>query len=759
MSVDPQSLEDLMEEYSTIPDYENVPSNAITPQYLTVRLWLHQYQAMYLALKAEASPPVVNKDGEVFYSRSGIMCLGTGTGKTMIMLGIANFSVDKSAIDANIASTSLNIIKLNKRTRQNIDCTIICGERKIVKDAWLSDLQKGYPQLPYYFFETIGTFESEIEKSFEMLTFKQKQTQIKQFIGEYYNNLLSKQIDQQAFEIAMIQFGDIRSKEDVEEYYKKMEEEYKDALRNAVNNALIRIMSTVKIFFVTKDSFYFLFDFFRSYTVSRIILDEPQNTTLTKQDFFKEYIKDPRMKKLKSAGMGKMLPYYEESPCRFLWYVSATPHLIPDNDSGHYFNSWVSKNDFVITDYATNLEEGRLFPELVERYVIKFPYSYIVEKSRPEFKKYINRYNLKCTRSAEAAILRGALGDEFDQMLENDDYEGVVSKLGVGGNISTILDDVIQRLTIEIKKHVAKISSYDPATPQHVIDKSEEKLADERLNLLNLQKRIARYRGIENSATHENCSICLEELHLIPKAGDNNDQRCISHMSCMNIFHIGCLKPIILGQNKKCPMCREQLREEDLKLTCDSSGKSLQQQTQEQDMQRQDSLMKQQVRAIDTEKFYDSKNEALKTALGPMVRDGQYRNRSKVLLFVEFRNDDSAKCDEIIKLCQDAGFNVRLPNKVGTKDQLAAKFPIRNGKRVEQAGAANIIKKEIEKFRDSHEPFVWIFRSGKESSGLSFPFCDTSIEYSTFKSHLQIQGRTLRLNRVVPVDLIRLDYV
>ena len=44
MSADPQSLEDLMEEYSTIPDYENVPSNAIIPQYLTVRLWLHQMQ-------------------------------------------------------------------------------------------------------------------------------------------------------------------------------------------------------------------------------------------------------------------------------------------------------------------------------------------------------------------------------------------------------------------------------------------------------------------------------------------------------------------------------------------------------------------------------------------------------------------------------------------------------------------------------------------------------------------------------------------
>lgn len=32
-------------------------------------------------------------------------------------------------------------------------------------------------------------------------------------------------------------------------------------------------------------------------------------------------------------------------------------------------------------------------------------------------------------------------------------------------------------------------------------------------------------------------------------------------------------------------------------------------------------------------------------------------------------------------------------------------------------------------------------------------------KYSTFRSHKQIIGRALRLNRVVPVDLIRLDNV
>lgn len=757
MSTDIQELETLMEEYSTIDDIESVPTDAIKVPYLMVKLWPHQYQAIYLALKAEAGGPVVNKDGEVFYSRSGIQCLGTGTGKTMIMLGVSNFSVDSPAINANLAATSLNTIKLNKIPRQNIDCTVIVADRKIIKDAWLSDLGKGYPSLPFYFFETIGTFETDVEKSPVMVQLKQKQFQIKQYMGAQLNAFLGKQLSQLDFEVNLSRFGDIKSEADIKDYFKTMEDDYIVEKRKAVNEALIRIMSSVKIFFVTKDSFYFLFELFKSYTISRMILDEPQNTTLTEQKLFREYLKDPRMNQLRSAGMGKMLPYYEESPCRFLWYVSATPHLIGDNNDKHYFNSWVAKNDMVITDYSNNKAEDRLFPELSSRYVIKFPYSYIIEKSRPDFQQYVNRFILKASRAATAAILKGALGEEFDIMLENDDYEGIISKLKVGGNINTILESSVERLRIDIAKHENDIKNYDPSTAQGIIDKSMAKLAEEKKNLANVISKINRYRGVQNSSVHEECPICMGDLHIIPQPGDTPGQRCISHMGCMNIFHLDCIKPVIMGANKTCPTCREPLTEKDLKLTCDASGLSLQQQESKEQMENR--IKQQQITVLDTEKEYDSKMEALKAALGPMVRNGQYRRRQKVLLFVEFKSDETTKCDEIIRLCQDCGFNVRLPNKIGKNDDVIAKYPTRNGMIVKQAGAANSIKTEIKNFCDKPDPYVWIFRSGKESAGLNFPFVDTSIEYSVFKSHKQIIGRSLRLNRVVPVDLIRLDYI
>lgn len=752
---DPQELESLMEEYSTIPNFREIPTNIIPP-YLRVQLWIHQYQAIYAALKAEHEGPVINDKGEAFYSRSGIMCLGTGTGKTMIMLGVSNFSVDKPAIENNIASTSLNTILLNKKPRQNIDCTIICCDKKILNDAWISDMKKGYPEIPYYIFDTIGSFKEDVMKNQEYQFHAMEAQKIKTFVNEWCSMFISGHKTQAEFEIALSSLGDIRGIDDAKEFFKQIDKKLEDKLQELVNRTLVNTLSSIKIFIVTKDSFYFLFDLFKDYTVSRLILDEPQSTTLTHQDFFREYLKDPRMEKLRGNGLGKMLPFYEESPARFIWYVSATPHLIAENNDKHYFNSWVAKNDYVISDYSSNREEDRLFPELSSRYVIKFPYSYILE-SRPEFKKLINRFVLKCKKRTEVTILRGALGDEFDQMLENDDYEGVIAKLNVGGGVNNVLDAAVQRLQIEIDKHRKKIEDYDHNTPKHVVEQSQTKLEEEINNLKEIERKINRYRGISND---EECQICYEQLHIVPRRGDEPDKRCIVHMGCMCVFHLGCMKNVFLGPNKTCPTCRANLLESDIKLTYDGSGQNVETQVANEDIQQRNLLNRTQAtHLLDTEKEYDSKMEALKASLGPMVRNGQVYQRRKVLLFVDFAKDESSKIKEIIELIQDAGFNVRLPFKVGTIEKLDRTYPTRNGMVVKQAGAPATIKKEIEKFKDDSAPYVWIFRSNKESAGLNFPFVDTSIEFSKFKSHRQIRGRSERYNRVVPVDQILLEYV
>lgn len=756
-SADVKELEDLMENYSTIPNYESIPTS-IVPPYLTRNLWKHQLQAIYRALETEAAGPTVLENGEVVYSESGINCLPTGVGKTAIMLGIANFSVGERPIDKSIVSTSLNTIILNRAPRQNIDVTIICTKQRVINDAWIPDINKFYPSLPYYSFATIGTFKKDAMSSQEYQLYSQQVSTTKMTLSHYYNALRTNQITQAKFELDLSIYGDIRNEDDIREYQNTLDAKLAEKLQEVINQRLISIMSSVKVFLVSETSFYFLFDFFKNYTVSRLVLDEPQNTTYENQKFFKDYIKDERLKHLRSVGLGKMLPYSELSPCRFLWYVSATPQLIPANNDAHYFNSWVAKNDFVISDYATHKEDERLFPELVQRYVIKFPYSYVLE-SRPDFASLINKYTLKARRGTQAAILRGVLGQEIDHMIENDDYEGIIDKISTGGSTNDILTMAVERLDLEIQKMAQKIAGYDPKTGQHIIDKSTAELEEKKKNLADLNKKIERYRAKQDNRSEE-CPICYEILNIVPNRNDTPENRCICHINCMNIFHLHCIAKVIKSQNKVCPMCSAPLKEEDLRPTFDAKGNNIENQLSLESQYKQHSKVKEikQIEIFDVNKIYDNKLEALKLCLGPMIRNGQYYNRNKVLLFVDFKKDNSAQLVSIVRLCQDAGFNVRLPFVVGNKDVLAQKFPIRNGCRVEQGKAAKEIKKEIKEFETGRERFVWIFRSEKESAGLNFPFVDTSIEYSEFKSHKQIIGRSLRMNRELPVDLFRLDY-
>jgi Fe-S cluster biosynthesis and repair protein YggX len=758
----PMELEGRMDEYASDPNYRNIPDN-MRPPYLVRELRKYQYQDIHKACFAEAAPPITNEKGEVFYSRTGGIFESTGVGKTAIILGVANYDVPEPIFDDTVITTSLNLVSLKTQKLPMIQCTVICTSAKVLDNAWIRDIKLFYPNLPYYRFETIGIFEKEVKNSIEFQNREMQANQTKLYIGQIYNQYVNKQIKQEDFEVALSRFGDITTKEQIEEYNTKIIEDLEEFRNQLIENKLLQILNTHKVFFVTKDSFYFLFKLFDKYRISRFVFDEPQNTTLTKQELFEDMKKDPRIKKLRSAAIGlRTKVFAEASPFGFIWYVTATPQLILDNVDKHYFNGWVAKNDFLINDYSTNTEEMRMFPELVQQYIIKTPYSYCLE-SVPGFKQLRKDYKLKCKVRAETAILRGVLGDDIDQMLENDDYQGIVDKLGIsGGSANSILEAAVQRLQIEIRKHEVKIQLLES---QAAIDKSIIELEEKKKNLDQLMKKIARFYGTHlNGAAPEECLFCSEELQIVPTPGMNPDKVCCAHMSCMSVFHIGCIgaymktAPVV-----SCPICRETLKFEDLKPTYDSNGNNLVNQVAIEDQKH---MNKHEQYVIDTEKEYDSKMDALKAALGPMERinpnNGQsgWYNRQKVLLFIDLRSEDSTKLNEIIQLCQDSGFNIRLPFKVGTISTLETKYPTRNGCKVKQAGAAADINKDIDSFLDpSTGPWVWISRSIKDSAGLSFVSADTLIKYSPFKSHVQINGRLLRMNRVVPCDIFELSYI
>lgn len=753
--VSTEELEELMKEYATDPNYRDIPM--LQPPYLKSQLWKHQYQMIHAMCSAEFSPPATNAKGELFYSRAGLLPSPTGTGKTATVLGVACYDVPDPLISDVILTTALNTIMIKPKSLPMIQCTVICTDAKILDNAWQRDINTFYDQrLTYYRFETIGEFEKQAKNDQEYQHKMMELNQLSSYMRYYLERLDKKEINQVQFEVALLMYGDIKDRSDVNKYIADKTKELEDLFDKITVRLLYQVMSTHRIFFVTRTSFYYLFKLFDYYRVARFVFDEPQGVTLTNQDRFEELFKDPRVSKMRSLG-SRLKAYAEQSPFGFMWYVSATPHLIGDNVDKHYFNAWVYKNDFLINDYSTHVEDKRMFPEMTKQYVIKFPYSYCLE-SRPDFLSLIKNYTLKAKRNAVAAILTGVLGDDFDQMLENDDFEGVVAKLGNNGSVNTVLQDAQRRLEMDIYKHEQRIRLYDANTPKHVVDKSTDELNKEKKNLVDLMKKIARFHGQNiQGAPPDDCLFCYESLQIVPTNGMDPRKICVAHMGCMSIFHAGCIGDYMKAdKNATCPNCRGELCQENLKPTYDMSGHNLAQQTQIENSKPQVQNF-----TIDTEKEYDSKMDALKAALGPMERwNGQamgWYRRQRVLLFLELRGEDSGKLDQIIYSCQDLGYNIMLPFKVGTIAAMSSRFPSRNGTTVSQKGTD--INKDQEKFMNNTGAVVWIFRSIKDAAGLNFPAADTLIMYSDFKHKTQIFGRIARLNRVVPCDVFTIRNV
>lgn len=757
-----EETEEFLEEFTSDPDCMSKRRDLIPPYLKTeMQLFEHQKVAITWCLEAEGGKPIVNNAGEKFYSRSGTVCLPTGTGKTVIMVGLSNFDVGKAHMKSLITTTSLNLISLNPIERENISCTVICVDSKILKTAWISDLDKFYnTSLSFYYYETESKLLNDLPKYPQVMTSPEymkyaevygRYTEVKKWTEYIYSMYKAGSFTTQQFEEYFTKLGypDQRTNHTASKIINVIQEELDEAEYDFKIYFLAYVMSTIKIFFVPNTCFYTLFPFFKKYTVSRLILDEPQNTTYTKQDLFRDYIKNPRLKRLKRAG--KTVEYSEESPARFIWYVSATPNLIADNKKDHYFNSWINKNDLILEDYLNSIRGEGMFPELTKRYIVKIPYSVILKSARPDFDSLIKEYVVTSRRSALSNVLKGALGDEFDNMLENDDYSGIIKKLALGGTVNDILEKSIERLRLDIQKDKVAISNYATATPKHIIEKSNDELRKKEENLAKLERKISTFRG--NGGEYEECSICYEEMHFIPQSGDSADKSIVSHTKCLNCFHIGCLKPV-LTSSRKCPICRDDLTDENvIPVTT-----SLENRKYNASRMMQDQFW------WNPNKIYDSKHDSLKSCLSNMERYNQFgtlenQYRMKVLLFVEYSSGESDEFDAIVRLCQQAKFNVRLPfNRFGTVGAFKTHYPPIGGFEVKHPRAKKDFAKDVEEFKNANQRTLWIFRSGKESAGLNFPFVDTLIEYSRFKAHKQIIGRVKRLNRTIPVDIIRLRY-
>lgn len=797
-----------LEELVTIENYQNIDDSIVSP-FVKVQPWKHQRQALFCMLKAEDGEYVTNDKGEMFNSDYGILGLPTGTGKTFTTLMLAAYDVPARKTGMRHLESSLNSIYLKKKERTNISVTIICTEEKILDNVWVKDLNTFFNAyeitkvgtainpnaIPYYRFPTVGVFEKEVKYDAGYIQFSNYINSLEQTYKYWENALQTNPQLHGSFELAMMSFDEsinslskffkfvTKKKHELEEYYDKLFT-YKIAM----------ILSTVKIAFVGNNHIKTLFDFLKDYTVSRIIFDEPQKIVLKNQKFFREYIKDERYDEVlrhfrqanaSSRSREKPSLYAEESPARFIWFCTATPHLMFEkNLTEHYINYWVARNDYLTVDFIDNNNpEDRHFREMVAKYVVRFPYSYIVPHVNPNLQKMCRQIRLKVKRSMVASILEGAVDSDVLERLENDDLQGALDALNTGSAATDILDAALERIIIDYNKQQQKINSYAAGTTQAQIDEGNKKLQEILTKYNDTKRKIDIFRGTIRDEEVLTCSICMDvcEHQFIPREGESSESISkrygVVHTGCMNVFHHYCLSESLKVRNT-CPMCRSVITQDEIKPFCKSGGtaQTLQQQEQSENtsaVQTQAQKLSAAIRSgthVENEtytnfetlhKVYTSKIEALKDCLKPtyvkVFGDSQYRflSRNKVLLFVDFKSQQNDKQTEIIRTLQSLGFNVRLPFRL-TKVELARQYPP-IGNFVVTVPSSTNINKDIEEFRGSNVPTVWIFRSVKESAGLNFEFVDTIIQYSKFSSYRQILGRGLRLTRRTHFDFITLS--
>lgn len=739
-----EEIAEILQEYCSDPNYRDIP--LYKPRYLKAELWRHQYQMIHWMLKAESNGPIVNDEGEVFYSRIGLQCSPTGIGKTAIALGVANYDVPEPAVTQFVQTTSLNTVILKKKNLPMVQSTIICTDQKILDSSWMNDANTFYDLnlFSVFRFETSNRVEDMINNNQNVLNLKNYIYNVSsyyQHITYLYNNgeMLYPQY------ITEVQKLGIEGINDYESFIAKKNKELEDLLDDLYFDIMYNMLSQNKVILVTRSNFSYFFKFFRRYRVARFFYDEPQGVVLTSQKLFRDLNADIRVAKMRSLGT-RTVPYAEESPFGFIWLISATPTLVAENNDDHYFNSWLYKNDFILDNFVKSLgSDEYFFPEMIKQYVVTLPYSYCLE-SRPGYESLFNEYTLFTRRSIFASVLTGVFDSDFDFLLENNDIDAIALKLYANGtDLMSIVNAAIQKLNSEIDIRQSQIDNFRAGTADNKIAKARKELEQQRKIIDKINLKIEKLKG---SNIVDVCRVCDEQINLIDQPNTPEDKTCLCHTSCLSLFHKGCITPYI---NSQCPVCGTNVTS--LNVTPSyKDGNNLYNQMMLTSPQYNQSY------EIDPNTLYNTKEEALMKALGPMKRMHNGREaffqRQKVLLFVEFSKSDSTSFDRIVKICQQMGYNVMLPLKGIKVGDFSARFP-RLGDAVVSQKSADI-NKDLEKYNISQRPVVWICRSIKDAAGLNFPMSDTLIMYSDFRHKVQIKGRVRRANRVIPCDIFTL---
>lgn len=713
---------DEFKEIGTIPNYESVNDNITIPGLLlppyAPHLFRHQPQSIDRCLFAEGAGPIATSRG-IFYSRIGVNANTTGAGKTATMLALAQFPVGEPAIEGNIYASSLSTVIFPVAKRSYVPCSVYLATSRVTT-RWKEDCDRFFGRGKYCEFTTEGDIVNNIKAERPG--------------GGYYSGKAGK-------------FSDLGDGELI--------------------NYIINKMHQYKIIIVAERSFQYIMEVFKYVIVDRLVIDELQDIVITNQDeIFKDYCVSLALDVLLRHGAVKGTLYREESPARFIWLVTATPHAISSNlKSGkgstgavRYINMWIDRNAPFLRDYINSKTGVYELPDMIERYIIKFPDSY-VEFNKSGGVNFCEPIIIKAKRPIQVIAVEGILGETFDDLLHNDDISAIMSRLKIDNPadmVSGVINDLNnQILALEAHKYDTKL---DGLRLTNHITEQDSKIQELQQKISSVISKMERLTANIKSKGHEEiCPICKDRLVPQPsKCPSGVDvkvwaKKCIlACKACFNPFHAECIHIAMKDHHiTTCPICRENITGNGLVNFCDDSG-TISVTTQNQEVEAIGGVI-----PLVSNHIFNNKSEAFFNALE--IQNGLMKG----LVYLDFNGDNTKSENDIIFGILQKGYDVRLPS-AKTKTEIRNIFGV-FADRVYAPGAAREVGTDLTKFKESTRAMIWILRASGGSNvtaGLDFPFIDFILCYSKFKKDKirQINGRAARPSRTQKYKLIIIDF-
>jgi hypothetical protein len=427
---------------------------------------------------------------------------------------------------------------------------------------------------------------------------------------------------------------------------------------------------------------------------------------------------------------------------------------------------------------VNSINGNYMLPEMVKRYIIKFPDSY-VSQFLNDGKLFAQNLTIGVKKPEILAVLQGSMGDDFDVLLQNDNIQEIMKKLNLEG---VSIDDpdielkIIQSAKNTLQAEIAHImkteSEYKNGGTSEQLKNNEASIREKEIRISNIDRKTRILVAISKLNSDEelteeneetlNCSICMD--------GPHDDAVQMSCPQCWAMYHNTCILPWFAkqGVKKSCAKCRCDIKS--LNDMCVfQTTKTVNEDGQETD--NFEIVAQDKVENVE----FESKVQAITEIIG--VGDDDYVRRHglpersddeeleineirKTLLYLNMGSESNAE-KTIIKDLLSNGiliFYDKVSPTASTIDSIYGHGAKENMRFVNNKKS---ISKIINEFEKTTRKAVFIMRKGGSSVGLDFPWIDAIITYSDFGSgdSRQINGRAERTGRTRNFYFIKLDYV